>query len=65
MSERARLCALCLGCRREPPHVLGVPAPWSPGGSPAMYSTLRLSVERRRQIYAEDIETPILRGEVP
>ena len=26
MSERARLCALCLGSRREPPHVLGEPA---------------------------------------
>ena len=40
---------MCLGSRREPPLVLGVPAHWSLGGSPAMPSTLRLGVERRRQ----------------
>ena len=35
VSEWARLCALCFGSRREPPLVLGVPGPWSIGGSPA------------------------------
>ena len=40
-------CALCLGSRREPPLVLGVPGPWSLDGSPATSSTLRLGVERR------------------
>ena len=45
--------------------VLGVPAPWSLGGSPVTSSTLRLGVERRRHLCAGDVETPILCGEAP
>ena len=52
------MCALCLGSIREPPLVLGVPAPWSLGGSPVMSSTLRLGVEQRRHLCAGDVETP-------
>jgi len=65
VSEWARLCALCLGSRREPPLVLGVPAPWSLGGLPASSSTLRLGVEQRRHLCAGDVETPTLLGEAP
>ena len=49
---------MCLGSRREPPLVLGVPAPWSLGGSLATSSTLRFGVERRRHLCAGDVETP-------
>ena len=49
----------------EPKEELGAPAPWSLGGSPATLSTLRLGVERRRQLCAGDVETPILCGEAP
>ena len=56
-------CALCLGSRREPHLVLGVPAPWSRGGLPATSTTLRLGVERRRHLCAGDVETPTLFGE--
>ena len=51
------MCTLCFGSRREPPLVLGVPAPWSLGGPPATSSTLRLGVERRRHLCA-GTETP-------
>ena len=61
----SKVVCLVPGCRREPPLVLGVPAPWSLGGSPATSSTLRLGVERRRHLCAGDVETPTLLGETP
>ena len=49
-------CVLCLraaqACTRCGGH------PWSLGGSPTTFSTLRLGVERRRHFYAGDVETP-------
>ena len=55
-----KVCALCLGSRREPHLVLGVPATWSLGGSPATSSTLRLGVERRRQALCGGRGDPLL-----
>ena len=37
---------------------LGMPTPWSLVGSSATSMTLRLGVERRRQLCAGDVETP-------
>jgi len=46
----SKVVCLVSGSRREPHLVLGVPATWSLGGSPATSSTLRLGVKRRRQV---------------
>ena len=42
----------------EPKEELGAPTPWSLVGSSATSTTLRLGVERRRQLCAGDVETP-------
>ena len=61
----SKVVCLVSGSRREPHLVLGVPATWSLGGSPATSSTLRFGVERQRHLCAWDVETPALLGEAP